>query len=86
MVARHSVHATSRVALEYKGVKLASAYRMDIVVAEEVVVEIKAVEKVLQVHEVQLVTYLRLSGKRVRLLINFGAAALNRGGIIRKIV
>jgi len=72
--------------VEYKGVKLATAYRIDILVAHEVVIEIKAVEKVLQVHEAQLVTYLRLSGKRVGLLINFGAAALNRGGIIRKIV
>lgn len=72
--------------IEYKGVRLAFGYRIDIVVADEVVVEIKSVERIVQVHEVQLVTYLRLSGKRVGLLINFGAAKLNRGGIIRKIV
>jgi len=55
-------------------------------VEHEVVVEIKAVERMLQVHEAQLLTYRRLSGKRVGLLIHFGATALNRGGIIRRIL
>ena len=55
-------------------------------VEHEVVVEIKAVERMLQVHEAQLLTYRQLSGKRVGLLIHFGATALNRGGIIRRIL
>jgi GxxExxY protein len=72
--------------VEYKGVKLDCGYRVDILVADQVVLELKAVERLLPVHEAQLLTYLRLSGKRVGLLFNFGAPSLNRGGIIRRIL
>lgn len=72
--------------IEYKGVKLECGYRMDVLVADQVVVEVKAIERVLRVHEAQLLTYLRLSGKHVGLMINFGAPALSRGGIIRRIL
>ena len=58
---------------------------MDFVVDERVVVEVKAVEHVLPVHEAQLMTYLRLSGIHVGLLINFNVPVL-RGGIVRRIV
>jgi GxxExxY protein len=55
----------------YKGRETGGKYRIDLVVADKVVVELKAVERLLSVHEAKLLTYLRLTGKRVGLLINF---------------
>jgi GxxExxY protein len=72
--------------VKYKNVHLDCGYRLDLVVDEKVVVELKAMEGIQPVHEAQLLTYLRLSGLRVGLLLNFGAPALRRGGIIRRIV
>ena len=63
----------------YKGRDTGGKYRIDLVVADEVVVELKAVERLLSVHEAQLLTYLRLMGKRVGLLINFNVSVLHRG-------
>jgi GxxExxY protein len=57
--------------VEYKGLKLDCGYRLDLIVNEEVIVELKCVEKVLPVHEAQLLTYMQLTGRRVGLLINF---------------
>jgi GxxExxY protein len=71
--------------VEYKGVRLECGYRMDLVVDNKIVVELKAVETVLEVHEAQLPTYLKLSGKRVGLLINF-CVPLLRNGIIRRVL
>ena len=71
--------------LAYKGVKLNCGYRLDIVVEDEVIVEVKAVEKPLPLYEAQLLTYLRLSGKRVGLLLNFNVAVL-KDGIVRRIL
>ena len=58
---------------------------MDILVEDLVILELKRVEHVLPVHEAQLLTYLKMTGKRVGLIINFHVSALVRGGIIRKI-
>lgn len=66
----------------YKGVKLDCGYRMDLVVENAVVVELKCVETVLPIHEAQVLTYLRLSGCRTALLLNFHTKVL-RDGIIR---
>jgi GxxExxY protein len=63
----------------YKGVALNCCYRMDLVVEDAVVLELKTVEKLLPVHEAQLLTYLRLSGKRIGFLLNFNAALLRDG-------
>ncbi len=63
----------------YKGVKLDCGYRMDVVVEELVVVEIKAVEKVLPVHEAQLLSYLKLYNKKLGLLLNFHVSVLKNG-------
>ncbi len=57
---------------------------MDLVVEHEVVLELKAIESILPVHEAQLLTYLKLSGKHVGLLINFNTPLLTRG--IKRIV
>lgn len=70
--------------LEYKGLKLECGYRLDILVAKMVVVEVKAVEALLPIHEAQLLTYLKLGGWRVGLLINFNVPVLKQG--IRRLV
>jgi len=54
----------------YKDVTISCGYRADMVVADRVLLELKSVDKVLPIHEAQLLTYLRLSGKRVGLLLN----------------
>ncbi len=65
--------------LVYKEIKLDCGYRMDVVADGKVVVEIKCVEKILPVHEAQLLTYLKLSGLQVGLIINFHAPTLKAG-------
>jgi GxxExxY protein len=63
----------------YKTVRLDLGYRIDLLVQDTVVVELKTVEAILPVHEAQLLTYLRLSGKPVGLILNFNAAVLRTG-------
>ena len=65
--------------MEYKGFRLDCGYRLDLLVADTVVVEIKAVESLLPIHEAQLLTYMRLGGWKVGLLINFSTPVLKRG-------
>ena len=72
------------VPISYKGLKLDCGYRVDLLVAETVVVEVKAVERIAPVHEAQLLTYLRLGGWKVGLLINFNVSLL-RDGIVRRV-
>jgi GxxExxY protein len=72
--------------VEYKGVKLDCGYRLDLIVQDSVVLELKCVEHTLPVHEAQLLTYLKLTGKRIGLIINFNVPVLMRGGITRKIL
>ncbi len=71
--------------VRYKNVLLDCDYRVDLVVNDRVVVELKAVETVHPIHEAQLMTYLRLSGKRVGLLINFNVRLL-KDGITRRVL
>ena len=63
----------------YKAVRLDCGYRMDIVVEERVVVELKTVERLLPIHEEQMLTYLKLSGMGIGLLLNFNTPALKDG-------
>lgn len=72
--------------IEYKGVKLDCGYRLDLIVERVLVLEIKCLEHVLPVHEAQLITYLKLTGRRVGLILNFNVAVLTRGGVIRKVL
>jgi GxxExxY protein len=65
--------------VEYKGVQIDAGYRLDLVVEGLVVVEIKAVEALLPVHDAQLITYLKLTGKPLGLLINFNVPTLVQG-------
>ena len=59
-------------------------YRLDLLVADKLVVELKTVEKLLGIHQAQLLTYLRFTGKRLGLLINFNEVFLKQG--IKRIV
>ena len=68
----------------YRDVKLDCGYRLDLVVEDSVIVEIKAIEQLLPVHDAQLLSYLRLSNKNVGLLINFHVRLLKNG--IKRIV
>jgi GxxExxY protein len=63
----------------YKEMRLDYGYRLDVVVERAVILEIKAVERLIPVHDAQLLTYLKLSGIRTGLLLNFGAATLKEG-------
>ena len=65
--------------LEYKGVRLDCGYRLDLLVAGAVIVEVKSVEKVAPIHDAQLLTYLKLTGVKVGLLINFNVVVLKAG-------
>lgn len=72
--------------VEYKGVKLDCGYRLDLIVGNVLIIEIKCVEHVLPVHEAQLLTYLKMTSKRVGLILNFNSSVLTRGGIVRKVL
>jgi GxxExxY protein len=63
----------------YDGVTLDGGYRLDLLVAESVIVEIKAVDQLLRLHEAQVLTYLRLSSLPLALLINFNVELLKNG-------
>jgi len=70
--------------LDYKGVRLDCGYRLDLLVAGRVVVEVKSVEALAPIHEAQLLTYLKLTGVKIGLLINFNVVVLKSG--IRRLV
>ena len=63
----------------YRGLQLDCGYRLDLVVAGAVIVEVKSVSKVLPVHRAQLLTYLKLTGFHIGLLINFNVEVLRTG-------
>jgi GxxExxY protein len=63
----------------YKSIKLKCGFRMDLVVEDVVVLELKTVDQLLPIHSAQLLTYLKLSGKKVGLLINFNETILKNG-------
>jgi GxxExxY protein len=65
--------------IRFEGVQIDAGYRIDLLVEDAVVVELKCVEGVLPVHRAQLLSYLKLSGKKVGLLINFNVAHLRDG-------
>lgn len=65
--------------VSYKGLKLDCGYRMDLVVEDAVILELKTVDRVLPVHVAQLLTYLKLSAKTVGLLLNFNEPVLKKG-------
>jgi len=72
--------------VEYKGVKLDCGYRLDLIVQDQVILELKCVERLLPVHDAQLLSYLKLTRKRVGIILIFNVATLVRGGIVRKVL
>jgi GxxExxY protein len=72
------------IGVNYKGQSIDCGYRIDLLVENRVVLEIKAVDKLHSVHEAQLLTYLKLSGKRIGLLLNFNVLVL-KDGIKRRV-
>ena len=68
----------------YKSVKLDCGYRLDMMIEDNLIVELKTVERLLPVHDAQLLTYLKLSGVRTGLLMNFNVPVLKDG--IRRLV
>lgn len=71
--------------LWYKGKLTNKKFRIDLLVEDEIIVELKAVDSLLPIHEAQLLTYLRLTNKHLGLLINFNVPLL-KDGIIRRII
>ncbi|MDO4164380.1 MAG: GxxExxY protein [Bacteroides sp.] len=74
-----SVASQIQLPLFYKGEKLEKEFRIDLLVEDEIIVELKAVEELKDIHEVQLMTYLKLSNKKLGLLINFNVPVLTKG-------
>lgn len=92
---RHAWHSNSLIAASrcklkshwavvYRGVKLDAGYRLDLLIEDAIILELKAVESLLPIHEAQLLSYLKLSGKKLGLLINFNVVHLKVG--IRRMV
>src|SRR5438552_11213607 len=67
------------ISVEYKGVQLECGYRADLIVAGRVLVEIKAIDSLLAIHDAQLLSYLKLGGWKIGLLINFNVDLLKHG-------
>ncbi|SNY15364.1 GxxExxY protein [Orenia metallireducens] len=65
--------------IRYKNRELKDAYRIDVLVEKEVIVELKSVEKILNIHKAQLLTYMKLSNKKLGLLMNFNVDLLKNG-------
>ena len=71
--------------MEYEGVRLDCAYRMDLVVDGAVIVEVKSVERLEAVHDAQMISYLKISGVKVGLIVNFNVKNLTDDGLRRKV-
>ena len=67
------------VPIRYKGIVVGNAYQLDLLVENEIIVELKAIEKICDVHKAQLLTYLRLTSCKLGLLINFNVPLLKYG-------
>lgn len=63
----------------YDGVRIDVGYRLDLLVEGDIIIELKAVEKLNEIHEAQLLSYLKLSGRKIGLLINFNVTMLKHG-------
>lgn len=74
-----NVESQVAVPITYDGLQIENAYRLDILVEDKVIVELKTVENISPIHKAQLLTYLRLSGKKLGLLINFNVEYMGKG-------
>ncbi len=78
-------HRERSLPLEYKGIRLDCGYRLDLLVENKLVVEVKSIDVLAPIHEAQLLTYLKLGGWKIGLLINFNVEVL-RNGIRRRVM
>ncbi len=77
-----SLERQKPLAVQYKGINLDCGYRLDVVVEDAIILELKSCEKIEPIHKAQLLTYLKLSGIKLGLLLNFNVS-LMREGIVR---
>jgi len=80
-LAQHGVPFRRQVPLPvvYKSVRLDCGYRIDVIVDDRVIVELKSIERLMPIHDAQVLTYMRLSGVRTGLLLNFNTPVLKEG-------
>ena len=79
-----NVRQQQELPVTYKGVELHGSFRMDLLVNELVIVEIKAIERIQPIHEAQLLTYLKLANKKLGLLLNFNSTTIRTS--VRRVV
>ncbi len=65
--------------IEYKKIKLDCGYRVDMMIRNEIIVELKSADRILPIHEAQLLTYMKLAGKKIGLLMNFNVCRMKDG-------
>lgn len=82
--AGYHVRVQAGLPVEFKGVRIELGYRVDLLVEDMVIVEVKSVENLLPVHHKQLITYLRVSGLRLGILVNFHTTEIQKN-IFRKV-
>lgn len=80
----YAVRRQRSVDIHFEGIEISGAFKIDLLVDDRLIIEIKSVERLLPVHAKQLLTYLRLTGQPVGLLINFGGETLKEG--VRRLV
>ena len=76
---RDRVPAPASAPVRYKDIRLDCGYRIDVFVENKLIIEIKSVEKIKSIHEAQLLTYMKLAGVKIGLLINFNQIMLKDG-------
>ncbi len=77
-----SLERQKPLAVQYKGIKLDCGYRLDVVVEDAIILELKSCEKIEPIHKAQLLTYLKLSGLNLGLLLNFNVTVM-KDGLVR---
>jgi GxxExxY protein len=81
---RHEVQ--KELPIEYKGLKLDCGYRVDVIIEDKMIVELKSVSMIKDIHKAQLLTYMKLAGIKIGLLLNFNTKLLKEKGINRFIL
>ena len=73
------IHRQYEIPIVYKGMKLEQNYRIDLLVNDEVIVELKSITKIEPIHNAQLLTYMKLANKKIGLLLNFNVPVMKQG-------
>jgi GxxExxY protein len=81
---QHDVRRQVALPLQYKGMAVDCAYRLDLLVDDLVICELKSIERIEKIHEAQLLSYLKLSGRKIGLLMNFNVKLMHTG--IRRVI